>query len=328
MLTPTPLRSFVGGLGLPLPMHALVVLNGSVFGISGFLHRTVRGDLEAFAGVAGLVVGGLITGLLDGPPTARYNPGTLQLLLSGFLVGLGSKMANGCTSGHMLAGIGRLSRRSFAAVASFFTTGMITAHIFHSHNPLFTSSPFDLEWTNGLGRSSAILLSLQIISMLISYFQYAASLWSTSSREKQQLLQRSRMISIFNTSVQFALSLSLSNLTDNRKVISFLQLPSLTFDPSLAFLALGALPLAIVLHAVFSPSDDVPVLGGPWRIPKSGLIDAKLLCGAAIFGVGWALSGICHGPGLVNLGRSLASGTDILPWSAWIAATVIGGLFA
>ncbi len=167
----------------------------------------------------------------------------------------------------------------------------------------------------------------------------------TSSREKQQLLQRSRMISIFNTSVQFALSLSLSNLTDNRKVISFLQLPSLTFDPSLAFLALGALPLAIVLHAVFRPSDDVPVLGGPWRIPKSGLIDAKLLCGAAIFGVGWALSGICRkcasvlsvartdsihvdGPGLVNLGRSLASGTDILPWSAWIAATVIGGLFA
>ncbi|KAF9053823.1 hypothetical protein BDZ89DRAFT_1088307 [Hymenopellis radicata] len=290
MLTPTPLRSFVGGLGLPLPMHGLVVLNGSVFGISGFLHRTVRGDLEAFAGVAGLVVGGMITGLLEGPPTARYIPGIPQLLLSGFLVGLGSKMANGCTSGHMLAGIGRLSRRSFAAVASFFTTGMITAHIFHSHNPLFTSSPFDLDWTNGLGYSSRILLSLQIIPMLISYFQYAAN---------QKPLQRSRAISLFNTGVQFSLSLSLSNLTDNRKIISFLQLPK-----------------------------DVPALGGPWRIPKGGVIDTKLLCGAALFGVGWALSGICPGPGLVNLGRSLVSGKDILPWSSWVAAAVVGGLFA
>lgn len=153
----------------------------------------------------------------------------------------------------------------------------------------------------------------------------------------------SRKIAIFNSALNFALALSLSNLVDNRKVISFLQLPSANIDPSLAFLALGALPVAVALNAFFRRQKDIPVLGGPWRIPKGGPIDLKLLSGAALFGVGWGSSGMCRmcfpisknayshrtpaGPGLVNLGRSLITGTNILPYATWVAATVIGGLF-
>jgi len=52
---PTPLKSFLGGLCLPVSMHALLVLNGNVLGVSGLLHRTVRGNLDALSGVGGLV---------------------------------------------------------------------------------------------------------------------------------------------------------------------------------------------------------------------------------------------------------------------------------
>ncbi|KAK0210894.1 hypothetical protein DFS33DRAFT_335944 [Desarmillaria ectypa] len=94
MSTPTPLRSFIGGFGLSLPVHALLLLNGNVFGISGFFHRAVKGNLEAL-----------------GANTAVLGLKMRQVLLSGFLVGLGTKMSNGCTSGHMICGISRLSKR-------------------------------------------------------------------------------------------------------------------------------------------------------------------------------------------------------------------------
>lgn len=99
----TPLQSFIGGLALPIPVHALVVLNGSVFGISGFLHRAVRGNYEAFMAVAGLVLGGMIVAAIEG--SGQYLSQTAglpleQLLLSGFLVGLGTKVGRHCSTPH------------------------------------------------------------------------------------------------------------------------------------------------------------------------------------------------------------------------------------
>jgi len=49
------------------------------------------------------------------------------------------------------------------------------------------------------------------------------------------------------------------------------------------------------------------------------------LAGAALFGVGWGIEGICPGPGLINLGRTLATGADIKPLATWLTAVVIGG---
>jgi hypothetical protein len=103
-----------------------------------------------------------------------------------------------------------------------------------------------------------------------------------------------RVLAFFTTSVQFALALQLSGLTDPIRVISFLLLPlHKAFDPSLAFLAAGALPLAIGLYR-YGRGNEIPALGGKWGIPKGGPIDLKLLTGAAIFGVGWGMAGICR----------------------------------
>lgn len=91
---PTYLQSFVGGVGLALPVHTLLVLNGNVFGISGFLHRAVRGQVEGAVSVLGLVLGGALVGLLEGAGRAprMFDVAGPTVMISGLLVGLGTKV--------------------------------------------------------------------------------------------------------------------------------------------------------------------------------------------------------------------------------------------
>lgn len=96
------------------------------------------------------------------------------------------------------------------------------------------------------------------------------------------------------TGFQFALALRLSNLSEASRVLAFLLLPfHRGFDPSLALVAGGALSVGILLYH-FARGSGSPRLGGKWSIPKGGKIDARLLIGSTIFGVGWGLAGICR----------------------------------
>ncbi|KAI4526748.1 hypothetical protein K525DRAFT_188390, partial [Schizophyllum commune Loenen D] len=346
----TPLQSFLGGIGLVLPAHALLVLNGKVFGISGFMHRCLRGDKEAVAGVAGLMAGGAVVGLID---RAGPSPITLPLslvALSGGLVGLGTKLANGCTSGHMVCGLSRLSIRSLAATCTFFLTGVMTTRVLHGAAGGVLS--VDTDWSLSLHGYS--LLAAQLVPLAFIAAAYLNSNTLTfvqdapSDEDKRTPRLTSRLLAAFTTAVDFALALRLSNLVDPQKVLSFLVLPRVVrnivdaplraiglvsasatrpFDPSLAFLAAGALPLGMALYRFFR-GPEVPRLGGQWSIPKGGKVDARLIVGAAIFGVGWGMVGICPGPALVNLGRALSSRSDLSPLLVWLSTFIIGGLIA
>ncbi|KAJ6623529.1 hypothetical protein B0H10DRAFT_1786205 [Mycena sp. CBHHK59/15] len=340
MSNPRPLQSFLGGLGLSLPVHALLLLNGSIFGISGFLHRAVHlGGSEARASTLGLLFGGMFVGMLEGAGPQPFPLAPSRLLLSGFLVGVGSKMANGCTSGHMIAGISRFSLRSITATAAFFSAGIITARLLHGD---FLPAPSP-DWA--LGATGKALLAFQAIPFIISTLLYifVRSRFIKRTRSTFQQLSQApskpedtvtkgqpshpmlRLVASLSTSFEFALALRLSNLTEPIRVISFLLLPSHeAFDPSLAFLALGALPLAIFLYQ-FARGSEQPRLGGNWSVPKGGQVDTKLIIGATLFGIGWGLSGLCPGPGIVNLGRALTGASNPVPMLGWLAAVVGGG---
>jgi len=155
-----------------------------------------------------------------------------------------------------------------------------------------------------------------------------------------------RSLAFLNTAVQFGFALHLAGMTNPTTIVSFLVLPfSSAWDPSLAFLAIGVMPLSVILYKYFR-GDERPLLGGDWSIPTGGDIDLKLVAGSAIFGVGWGLAGVCRawtvssysacsylcllaGPGLVNFGRALgASGQGIGPAAAWLGMMVLGGLVA
>lgn len=92
MSTPTPSTSFLGGLGLALSVHSLMILNGSVFGVSGMIHCTVRGNKETLVAVAGLVLGGVIIGLIEGQHPSSGSLKLQGIIVSGLLSGLGTKV--------------------------------------------------------------------------------------------------------------------------------------------------------------------------------------------------------------------------------------------
>ncbi|KAJ3895673.1 hypothetical protein GG344DRAFT_85733 [Lentinula edodes] len=322
MSTPTPLASFLGGFGLALPVHSLLVLNGSVFGISGFVHRAVRGNKEGLIATAGLIIGGIIIGTIEGRgPETSFSP-LPSLLLSGFLVGLGTKLSNGCTSGHMLAGLSRFSKRSIAATATFFCTAVATTKLQHSPT-IIPANPPDYN----MNTADKTLLIAQIVPLIASVLLYAYVRLHTSSNSGQhESLSVARLVALLSTAVDFALALRLSNLTDPKKVTAFLLLPfHPAFDPSLAFLAIGAIPIGAALYHFFR-GPEKPVLGGPWAIPKSGTVDTKLLLGSVLFGIGWGASGLCPGPVVINLGRALATGSQLTSWLSWSLSFVAGGL--
>jgi hypothetical protein len=129
----TPVASLAGGLLIGLAAVWLLAVNSRVTGISTILHGLVvqpRGDrLWRAAFIAGLVCAGFLWILLVKPNANQQGFGIGLAAVSGLLVGFGTRMGNGCTSGHGVCGLGRRSLRSLVAVCVFMAAGMVTVFI-------------------------------------------------------------------------------------------------------------------------------------------------------------------------------------------------------
>lgn len=130
----TPGASFLGGMLIGLSASLLLLCNGKIAGISGILGgllRPVRDDTlwRAFF-IAGLLAGGAILCLVSPHvfDIALTRSGEV-FILAGLLVGCGARLGSGCTSGHGVCGISRLSPRSLLATLIFMTAGIVTVYI-------------------------------------------------------------------------------------------------------------------------------------------------------------------------------------------------------
>jgi uncharacterized protein len=94
VLGPTPLQSFLGGIGLALSAQARLSLNSETFGISGFIHGAARGNLEDAVSVLGLISGGFLVAAIEGIKPTVGDSAPLPLALSGLLVGVGAKVCS------------------------------------------------------------------------------------------------------------------------------------------------------------------------------------------------------------------------------------------
>jgi uncharacterized membrane protein YedE/YeeE len=132
----TPWASLAGGVLLGVASALFILLNGRVLGISGILGGLIkpqRGDVGwRVALVAGLLVSPLVYGLLapEGFITApRIDAGIGLVVLAGLLVGIGTRYGSGCTSGHGVCGLSRLSPRSLVATLAFMAAGFATVFV-------------------------------------------------------------------------------------------------------------------------------------------------------------------------------------------------------
>jgi uncharacterized protein len=130
----TPVSGLVGGLIIGLAATLLLLLNGRISGISGIVGGLLTpknsdvGWRVVF--VVGLVLGGFVYMLATGGPLIVSMQASLPVLVvAGLLVGFGTRLGSGCTSGHGICGIARLSRRSIAATLVFMGVAVITVFL-------------------------------------------------------------------------------------------------------------------------------------------------------------------------------------------------------
>ena len=126
-------QSLGGGLMIGLAVSLLIVFKGRIAGISGILggllHANTVDVAWRVAFLAGLVLAPMVYGYFGSLPTVEIAANTTTLVIAGLLVGLGTRYGAGCTSGHGICGVARLSPRSLVATAIFMVSAMLTVYV-------------------------------------------------------------------------------------------------------------------------------------------------------------------------------------------------------
>lgn len=132
----TPIASLIGGAILGLGAVFLIIFKGRIAGISGIVGALMQFQnipkdhyLWRILFLLGLIGSYQIYSTIFGAPTIEINTSLIELVIAGLLVGFGTRMGSGCTSGHGVCGLGRLSTRSLVATLSFMTSGFIVCFL-------------------------------------------------------------------------------------------------------------------------------------------------------------------------------------------------------
>jgi len=129
----TPLSALTGGLLIGLSVALFFILNGRMIGISGIASSLLTSNdkkIENFLFLIGLIIGPLIYNLFSGKEiNISISNSLILLIIAGAMVGFGTRLGSGCTSGHGISGISRFSLRSIIATLTFMIVGIITVFI-------------------------------------------------------------------------------------------------------------------------------------------------------------------------------------------------------
>jgi uncharacterized membrane protein YedE/YeeE len=129
----TPISAIMGGLLIGTAAMLTLWTNGRIAGISGILSGAMfpkqQDTLWRLLFIDGLLLGGAVYAIASGGLEVITQASPLMTVIAGLLVGFGTRMGSGCTSGHGICGIARFSQRSFVATGTFMLAGFITVYL-------------------------------------------------------------------------------------------------------------------------------------------------------------------------------------------------------
>ena len=129
----TPLSAFTGGILIGFSVFVFFIFNGRMAGVSNIASNALMQSTDRpdnFLFLFGLILAPIIYSVFSGGVVSNMTNSYVLIVLGGLLVGFGTKIGNGCTSGHGICGISRFSLRSIIATLSFMITGILTVFIF------------------------------------------------------------------------------------------------------------------------------------------------------------------------------------------------------
>jgi uncharacterized membrane protein YedE/YeeE len=293
-------KAMMGGSLLAISSSLNLLLKGRITGISGIVYGlfTSSDYLWRLYFVLGLLYSSLFSFLFidkflfDDVKTFTGDLSLTGFIFTGFLVGLGTKLANGCTSGHGVCGLPRFSLRSIVACGTFFTFGVLSATL-RQFIPLFKGGSYIN--LNQLLNSKEFIHSLFTLLNLLVVFIFIRICF------KKCLKNIIDFIVSFATGIVFGFGLIISGMVKKTKVINFLNFASDKWDPSLLFVLLSAVGMNVIFFNLIVKYKKIPVFAESMQIPTRKDIDWTLIVGSIIFGIGWGISGMCPGPLLLNL---------------------------
>ena len=299
------INSAIGGSIMAIATSLHLYLQGKITGMSGALYRCI--SFTEFYYNFSFILGMLFTSsflkcfydpsiqyqnsntFLEIPEKYVYDLSLPGFILAGFLVGFGAKMANGCTSGHGLCGVPRLSKRSFTAVALFLIFGGAMATIRYYH-------PFLLP-VNKQAYSVLDLKIIYYITLITTCCAYVFNLLKIFNSGIQNQF-RDNLIS-FAIGALFAYGLIESGMLKRHIVVDFLTI-AIVWDIKLGIVLAAAIGINFLTFNYILNKISKPLFQIGYELPMNTKVDNKLCLGAAIFGLGWGLAGICPGPAILT----------------------------
>lgn len=315
----TYFQSAIGAFLLHIATSTQLYGNGKVFGCSSMLYNTIASpsvfNVPTILGISSSVfaVAKFLPQYLPNydnvsaiAPLFGSYPATL--FISGLFTGAGTNLGSGCTSGHMLCGLARLSVRSLVATCTFSLVGMITQAVFQTA-PACVDGPCHTI----VNPSTLEVQTLVSLVAVVYGVSWALKKFLTKSKQSQTIIS-------YFSGIVFGLGLMISGMGSPGNTLGFLAAIPPKFNPSLIMVVLfGIVPNLIeIMSRKLKKCDCYPCAVDDFDLPTKTVIDGKLIGGAALFGVGWGLSGVCPGPGIILATYNGAPGLG------WLAAFFIG----
>ncbi|CAB9500118.1 UPF0394 membrane protein [Seminavis robusta] len=260
-------------------------------------------------------------------------------LIGGLLVGFGTRLGNGCTSGHGICGLARFSKRSMAAVMTFMSIGIITAYFTQQATTPFGDSAFAFLRDDSQEPVRVWDKAGAVLSMFLAFVALVAAAFHPIS-ETEDVNTRRKLAPAAIVGILFAAGLYVSQMVYPVRVMGFLNvglIPQGDWDATLMFVMGGGMTLSFLAYQFVEgfqlfkggPSPLAKPLalteGSEFCVPSNTIIDRDLVLGAMCFGMGWGISGLCPGPAmfLASIGVSWVL---VCYWPAFFVGAYIASL--